>query len=67
MTLWEANIIMKMISTPTMSVITPFGMVCTLHFLQCTFKNGLLATPYAKTTRPCENYSVMNLKEVTPS
>ena len=26
----------SMISTPTMSFITPFGMVCTLHFLQCT-------------------------------
>ena len=26
---------MMMISTPTMSFITPFVMVCTLHFLQC--------------------------------
>ena len=25
----------SVISTPTMSIITPFGMVCTLHFLQC--------------------------------
>ena len=26
---------MRMISTPMVPFITPFGMVCTLHFLQC--------------------------------
>ena len=36
MKLWGANHPnYSVISTPTMSVITPFGMVCTLHFLQC--------------------------------
>ena len=35
---WGANhTIIRMISTPTVPFITPFGMVCTLHFLQCTY------------------------------
>ena len=41
MTLWGT--IMRMISTPTVPFIIPFGMVCILHFLQCmiTFAGGV--------------------------
>ena len=36
---WGANhYTYNVISTPTMSFITPFGMVCTLHFLQCSLR-----------------------------
>ena len=53
MTLWGANdTMMRIINTPMMSFITPFSVVCTVHFLQCSFSFATPSSPTASVLLP---------------